>query len=405
MRWRIYYILLFLLIFILSGCGSEEVSNESLKTVYITEVTFSQPVRDSQLTGILQPEKEAILSFQVAGQIEQEMMEIGTEAKKGEVLAAISSELYQWQAEAARAQLDEAQAVRQQVESGARAEEIKQAEAVFNQAKASAELARSEYQRMKSLYEAGAISESAFEAVITKLEVSEQQLTQAEEAYQLTLKGARDEQKKQVAAKVNQASSQSKLSQEQLEKTRLTAPFEGVVLEKFASVGELVSPGRAIYRFGYIDHLKVSLPVPSKEIKDWSTGKKVKVVNGTMVKVGEITRVSPATNRGTGTVTVEVVVDNKDRAWLSGETVSVINQIQEEKGIYLNPSAVIQKGEGGPYVFIFEQGQVRKQKVTVKKVVKGDLLVTSGLISGQKVVVQGANFLSDGEKVFGEEVK
>jgi multidrug resistance efflux pump len=52
----------------------------------------------------------------------------------------------------------------------------------------------------------------------------------------------------------------------------LKAPISGVVLEKFVSNGQMVNAGSSIYRLGRTDQLKVLLPVPDKEIKEWKAG-------------------------------------------------------------------------------------------------------------------------------------
>lgn len=400
---------LFFLSLITVGCEEEEAA-QKLTVVKTVKTEVTRPVQELSATALLEPEQEAILSFQVSGQVSGELKEAGDSVQKGDVLAQIMPESYEWQAEAADAQWREAQAAWRQVQAGARAEEMKQAEAAVKQAEANATLAQNNYARMKALFEAGAIAQADLEKVEASLQTASQQLIQAQQALQMAVNGARDEEKQQVAAKVSQAEAQKALSMEQLSKTKLTAPFSGVVLEKYISTGELVGPGRQIYRFGNITSLKVVLPVSSREIQDWHAGDQVMVWKGTDSKPGKIVRVAPATQRYSGTVAVEVVIDNKDGKWLPGEAVIVKKEIAAEKGIYLPAGAVVQSGEGDPFVFVIEQDNsgnwiAHKQTVQVTQLIGEQLLVASGLKEGQQVVVEGAHRLSDGTRVQAEEAE
>jgi HlyD family secretion protein len=171
----------------------------------------------------------------------------------------------------AEAQLAEAEANLQQLRSGNRPQEIAQGSARLQQAQATLKQRETDLQRNQELYNAGAISRQTVEQKITDRDVARTQVMEAEQGLALQNAGTRPEQIEQAQARVDQqaqtvaalkagnrsedidaaraqvqaARGALQTIEAQLNETKVTAPFDGIVLKKYADVGSFVSPSVA----------------------------------------------------------------------------------------------------------------------------------------------------------------
>ena len=128
------------------------------------------------------------------------------------------------------------------------------------------------------------------------------------------------------------------------------------------SEGQHINPGDAIYKLGRTDQLKVLLPVPDKDIKEWKVGDKVSVTLYDKDKTGKVIKIYPQTNAGTGTISVEVVIPNNKLEWVPGQVVKANRVTSDNNGILVPIEAVMSNGSN-PYVFKEVKGKAVKTEV------------------------------------------
>jgi HlyD family secretion protein len=171
----------------------------------------------------------------------------------------------------AEAQLAEAEANLQQLRAGNRPQEIAQVSARLMQAQATLQQREADVQRYQQLYDTGAIARQNLEQKITDRDVAQQQVMEADQSLALQNAGTRPEQIAQAQARVDQqaqtvaalragnrvediaqARAQVEAAQgalqtvaAQLNDTKVVAPFDGIVMKKYADVGAFVSPSMA----------------------------------------------------------------------------------------------------------------------------------------------------------------
>ncbi len=124
-------------------------------------------------------------------------------------------------------------------------------------------------------------------------------------------------------------------------KNQLRSPLGGTVIEKLSSVGQIVGSGTPVYRVGQVNPLKVILPVPDSEISTWKKGNAVTLILHNQNREGRVTRILPTTNQGTGTIGVEVTVDNSQRDWFPGQVVKARRTVETREGIFVPVQAVL----------------------------------------------------------------
>lgn len=340
-------LLLMAAVLMLSGCGNNSTAKDTAKEGKFIEIiaVSSQNIESrTDLASLLEPGEETLAAFEVGGRVTELQFEEGNQVGLGARLARLDASEYGIQ----QAQTNVA----------------------VNNAQVAYEQASDFYIRVKSLYEAGGASKSDFEK-------ARDGLTMAENGRQLA---------QHSLALVNG-------------KDVLNAPIKGVVLNKLVSVGQLVSPGTPAYRIGQIDELKVLLPVPDYEIKQWKVDDIVTLTLYGESREGKVTKVHPTTNKGTGTVGVEVRTANSNHDWLPGQMVQVSRNLNGEKATFVPVQSVLNRGEKTPYVYVAVDGKAIKRPVVIGRISGQYLEISSGLKIGEQVVSRGADRLFDGDLI------
>lgn len=311
-----------------------------------TEMVMADKVsRYSDLSGILLPAEEAIISFEASGRITEMCFKEGDQVAAGDIMARMDSTEYSLQLAQSGAALDKARVAYQK--------------------------AGGDFKRMEELYRLGALSKSDYESAQNSFTVAEKDYLLAQRSYSLVNEG----------------------------KNLLRAPTGGTVLTRLASVGHVTGAGVAVYRVGQVNPLKVILPVPDSEISTWQKGVAVSLLLHNRSREGIVTRIMPATNQGTGTIGVEVTVDNSGGQWYPGQVVRARRAVETREGIFVPVQAVMSYGEEKPHVYIAAGDKAVKAPVTTGQLFGGRLEILSGIKPGDQVVVSGAEQLFDGDTI------
>jgi len=376
-----------------------EQAKAETKKVGTMVVKKEKVVRSTELAGTLQPLDEAIVSFEVGGRITELKRQEGDNVAKGEVLARVDDSDYSLQLARANAGVTQADASLDQVNNGARQQEIATAQAIVDKAKVGYQQALDNFKRSEKLYQEKAISQNDFENAQNRLIIADKDLQTAQQSYSLVVQGARPEVRDQTRAALDLAIVAKHQAALTLAKTQLKSPISGTIISKLTSAGELVSPGTPVYRIGKIDTLKVVLPVPDSEISNWREGDAVTLALYNQKREAKVSKIYPATNESTGTIGVEVIVANGKHDWFAGQVVKATKQFQGKLGIFVPVSAVISTGEPTPYVFVMKAGKAVKTPVTTGELIQNKLEILTGVKQGDQVIIKGVDRLFDGDPV------
>lgn len=410
MKRRFIFLGLICSLLIMTACSSKEAENQAnpanevktqgeTKQVVAESVKKGQAVKISELSGTLQPNEEAMVSFEVAGRVVELSRNQGDQVKQGDIIGRIDSSDYSLQLAKANTSVQQTGATMQKVNNGAREQELIQAKALLDKAQLGYQKALDDFNRYEKLYQEKAISQIDYENTKNRLDLAQKDLTNAQQAYSLTVQGARSEDRQ-----MNQASyQQAVISKEQaaltLSKTQLRSPITGTIIAKLTSAGQLANIGTPVYQIGDIDTLKVVLPVPDHEIAAWKEGETVTLSLYNSTREGKVSRIYPATNQSTGTIGVEVKIPNPKHDWFSGQVVKASKKIEGKSGIFVPVEAVISRGETTPYVFLASGGKAVKTAVTIGELSDNKLEVLSGLKEGDQIIVKGVDRLFDGDPI------
>src|SRR5436309_1774594 len=213
-----------------------------------------------RVTGTLMAEERADVAAETTGRVVATPIERGTKVAQG-------AELIRLSATETDAQLKEAEANAAQIEARlgltpGSAFDVNAVPEVQN-AKASYELAQSEFARIKSLLDQRVVSQSEYDQRRTQMEATRQQ-------YESAKNGAAQQYQSLQAARARVA-----LARKASADTVVRAPFTGVVAERLVSVGDYVTKGMKVAVDVRVNPLRVQLTVPEQFVSAVAIGQPV----------------------------------------------------------------------------------------------------------------------------------
>jgi len=205
----------------------------------------------------------------------------------------------------------------------------------------------------------------------------------------------------------------------QMEDTIIRAPFAGVIVAKNAQPGEMISPvsaGGGFTRTGIgtivdMASLEIEIDVNETYINRVSPGQSVTATLDAYPDWDipcHVIAIIPTADRQRATVEVRVGFDELDARILPDMGVKVAFQevanadTEREsatKGGTLLPAAAVQRREGRDYVLVVNGGVVERRAVAVAESRGTDVLLSSGVVPGESVVIQSPIELEDGARV------
>jgi RND family efflux transporter MFP subunit len=212
-----------------------------------------------------------------------------------------------------------------------------------------------------------------------------------------------------LQAQTNMVSQQKAVSQmkAQLAKTRVIAPFNGVIDELIAERGQVVGPGQGLMRIVNLNNMFVSTTVPESYIGKLKVGTEVSVYLASLGKSfnGKIRQVGNNINPNNRSFGIEVSVPNTDNLLRPNQVAKLkITDYTNAKAVVV-PSNVIQEDADGNQ-FVFEVSSVKDKTGIAKKVIvkvgktsDNYTEILSGLEPKTILVGDGVKTVSEGMKL------
>lgn len=212
-----------------------------------------------------------------------------------------------------------------------------------------------------------------------------------------------------LQAQTNMVSQQKMVSQikAQLAKTRIVAPFSGVIDETLIERGQVVAPGQGLMRIVNLNNMYVSTSVPETYIGKLKVGTSVDVYLTSLDKnySGKIRQVANNINPNNRTFTIEVSVPNKENLLRPNQVAKLRIVDYTSKNAIVVPTNVVQEdGDKNKFVFIATNtkgttGIAKKVLVELGQSSNNVTEILSGLSADDIIVTEGVNTISDGMKL------
>ena len=335
-------------------------SVHAITPVALTQVKLSEPTDSITLPGTIEGWYEAPIYARVEGYVKAWYKDYGANVKKGDILAELNTP-----------DLDA---------------EYRQALADLESERAKNQLAQLTAKRYLAMREHQALSEQAISVQLAE--------AQAE------------------AAKVAAAEQKVKNIEAFIGFKKITAPFDGVVIQRNINVGDLVSKEGSIttpkeksnlFTVAVVDKLRLFVNVPSRFGPFLGEGLTADVTVPQIPNrhfTFNFLTVAKGFDVNTRTAVTVFTVDNKDRALWPGSYATVRLTAPVESGVMTIPtSALVFQEHGTQVAVVTEDERVHFKPIEVTKILDNVIELTSGISESDRIINNPSAALLEGDKV------
>lgn len=326
---------------------------ESAPTVSVITPTPAQAAWGTPLPADVQAFIQASIHARASGYLKAWLVDIGDHVTNGQVLAEIDTP-----------ELDQ---------------QLAQAKAEVNQAKAALDLAK--------------ITADRWSELLKTASVSEQETAEKQSDYALK--------------QANLAAAQANYNRlEQLQNfARVTAPFTGTITARNTDIGQLIAAGSGpeLFRMAQTDPLRVYVRVPQQYVHALAPGQKAEL---TFLEqpgrkfTGELTRTAGAMDPASRTLQVELQVNNPNGDLLAGSYAQVrFNESAAPKVLALSDNALIFRAEGMQVAVVGDDHKAHLRSVTLGRDFGKTVEVLAGLNPGDRIIDNPPDSITDGMTV------
>lgn len=379
---------------------------QTVETAVVSKGEIRQYIED---TATVQSNKKVTTYIEGSGKITNIKVDVGDSVKKGDVILTMDKEDLELKLQDANAKIDAAKAQLQGTDLSNSANKIEIAQAAVDQAKVVYEASSRNLDSSKVLYNSGTISKQEFDNAEDGYKTAEAALKSANFQLEDIKEGTPDYVKNQYIAQIKQAVILRDTIMREIEKQQVTAPVDGVVLEKLIDENSLGVAGTAAFLIGDTKSLELEANILSDDVYKVKIGNEVEVSGkpiGNSIIKGKITKIAPeakniTSSLGVNQKRVPVTIELKDTAGLlkPGYDLDIKVITEAKKDTLIIPDTSVFDYKGNSCVFVVDNGKaVIKQ---IKKGIESEKLieVISGLKSGDKVLLKPDNNIKEGMKI------
>ncbi|MCL6599137.1 MAG: efflux RND transporter periplasmic adaptor subunit [Alicyclobacillus macrosporangiidus] len=188
----------------------------------------------------------------------------------------------------------------------------------------------------------------------------------------------------------------------QVKNGQVTTPISGYVQAVNAQVGQTVGPQTQMITIASMDPAMATVEVPEFDIGKLKVGTKMSVYVPTLQQTveGKVLSIHPQLDSATNQYPVDIELDGGGAKLLPGMQVEARQETASSQTAILVPAdSVLSLQSGAQEVFVVQNGVAHSRIVQVGAMTSDQYEITSGLQTGDQLVVKGQNLLSDGDKV------
>ena len=350
------------------------------REVRVTRVSEMPLGASVSVTGTLAAQDEATLSVKVPGRLRAVNVDLGSVVRRGQMVAQLEQQDYQLRIQQAEAALQQTRARLGLSPEGSDDRVDPEKTGTVRQARALMDEALQARKRALTLVEQGVIARAEFE--------------QADAAYKVAVSRYQDavEEIRNRQALLSQRRTEVSIARQALADTAVYAPFDGVVQEKQASVGEYLNTGASVVTVVRINPLRFRAEVPERDAPSVRAGQTIRVtVEGDAAAyLGRIVRLSPTINQQNRILVVEAEIANTGGLRPGGFARADIVTDSADMAVTV-PSSAIVTFAGIEKVIVVNGDKAQEKPVTTGRRTPDWTEVISGVNVGEPVVVEPGN--------------
>lgn len=391
-----------------SQFASEEAAPEKMEpqvlpveAVALRQKDFFQVPRE--FAGVVKPSESTAIGFEVAGRVEEVLVEEGDQVKQGETIALLDRQLLVAQRDQVVAELAAARAQLEELEAGARVEQIAAAEAKLSQLDSELQLARLQLDRREELRARQATSQEELDVLKFQTEVLLAQRQEAKALLDELVNGTRKERIVAQQATVSKLEAARQQADLQLGYGELTAPFDAIVVSRLRDPGAVVSPGQAVLELESVAS-EIWVGVPPDLVDRFEIGKPFALRIGHCDEPARLRSIIPRLDPKTRTQPLVFLSESQRRLPSGAVARLIVNQPVLCEGFWV-PAAALSPGSQGLWaVYVVElddqqRSVIRRRDVERLHTTADAVFVRGTLAEGEQLVANGVHRLVAGQLV------
>ena len=184
-------------------------------------------------------------------------------------------------------------------------------------------------------------------------------------------------------------------------KEGIKAEFDGIIANVQAVEGSSAVQGSELFTLVSSKDVYVSLEVPANDFDNLKTGSSAEVKIGKKTytgKLSSIDRIALPNEKGNPVIKAKVHITNPDENVYIGVNAKVTLNVAEAENVLFLPVEVLNTSADGDFVYILQEGIVKKQPVELGVVSGNRAEIVSGLEEGAEVVSDTGGSITEGMK-------
>jgi HlyD family secretion protein len=416
-RWIVGGVLLFLLL------GAWRLWSSKVNAATEVDVARVQTIGASaapegvvlNATGYIVAAHKIEVAAKVIGKVKWIGVDKGDRVREGQVLVRLEDDEYQAQLQQAKGQLATLQAKLDEAMHGSRPEEIAQALANLNSAKADLDNAKVSLERARGQASEGLTPKQTLDDAQARYDGAVHKVTSLQKAYELVKLGPRQEEIDSLRGQVEQAKGSLAFAETNLANTVILAPVTGTILERAVEKGEFVTTSFVGDRGakGYVvsladlNDLEVELDISQNDFAKLHSGQHGTVTTDAFPDRkydGFIKEISPEANRQKATVQIKVKIAKPDdylRPEMNASVAFLADRKRDANSgaagrvVVMVPASAVRDNA----VFVVFDGRALRRAVKTGATSGQNVRIEEGLIGGEDLITSPPAGLKDGDRV------
>lgn len=397
---HLYFPAAMLLVAVAAGCSRKseaknataaQAATKQAEPVAVKVAAVENKLADRYLnvTGSLLPDESVNLAFEVPGRLATIRYDFGQFVKKGDVIAELDKQEYQFQVDRAKAAVAQALARigLEANQSGSAATETP----AMRQARAQLEDAKAKYETAKTLVASGDIARERF------TEIEKQY-----EARRAAFEATRDDLRTQLAS-IDALRAEARLAEERLADTVLRAPFDGSISEKAVSPGAYVKDNVTIVTLVKAWPLRLRLDVPEVATIGVRLGDTLRFTAEALPGeefTATVRQVNPSLDARSRSMTAEARLTRSDPRLKPGMFVQVRVTVSKQASLTVVPKDAVYTVAGLTKIFAIRGGKAEELRIVPGQTLEDWIEIPGDLVkAGDQVAVEKLHLLTNGQDV------
>lgn len=200
-----------------------------------------------------------------------------------------------------------------------------------------------------------------------------------------------------ASAEFRSLKSQTQLIQAQIAKTTIRAPFSGKIGLRNISPGTYVTPTTIITKLVSSNQVKISFSIPEKYASEIENNASIlfTIPNNPQKFSAKIYAIEPEIETATRTLKIRAIADNSNGKLLPGTFATIELSLKNIKDAIVIPTEAVVPIQDGKVVYIANNGKAKEVKIETLARTSNDVVVTSGIKSGDTLLTSGVMSLKD----------